>query len=86
MASHFLCHSQSRFSSPGESANIIRGVLEGKSGPARDIVLLNAAAALVIGGVAKDLAAGIAMATDAVDSGAASKALHKLVTISQAEK
>ncbi|QQE09965.1 anthranilate phosphoribosyltransferase [Planctomycetota bacterium] len=68
-------------SSPDESAELIKGILAGDKGPARDIVLLNAAAALVIGGVAKDFAHGLDMATESVDRGVASDALAKLVQI-----
>jgi anthranilate phosphoribosyltransferase len=66
------------------SARIIRSVLEGEPGPARDIATLNAAAALVVAGVAADLADGLQKAGDAIDSGAAKTALASLVEASNA--
>jgi anthranilate phosphoribosyltransferase len=68
--------------SPQESAETIRGVLGGESGPARDMVLLNSAAALAVAGLADDIAAGMAPATESIDSGSAAKALEKLVALS----
>jgi len=61
-----------------ENAATIRGVLEGRPGAARDIVLLNSAAALVVAGVSADLAAGVAAARQAIDSGAARQKLADL--------
>lgn len=61
-----------------ENAATIRGVLEGKPGAARDIVVLNTAAALVVAGVAADLAAGVELAKRAIDSGAARQKLAEL--------
>lgn len=61
------------------NAAAIREVLAGKSGPFRDIVLLNAAAALIVGGKAADLRAGVDMAASAIDTGAARRALERLV-------
>jgi anthranilate phosphoribosyltransferase len=66
------------------NAAAIRDVLAGKPGPFRDIVLLNAAAALVVGGKAADLAEGVAMAARSIDSGAARRALERLVELSNA--
>lgn len=66
-----------------EAAELIRRVLGGEHGPARDIVLLNAAAALVVGGVADDLRAGVDLAARAVDGGAAAGVLERLVEVSQ---
>lgn len=68
-----------------ENAEIISGILRGgeKAGaPRRTIAELNAAAALVVGGRAGDLAAGLAMARAAVDSGAAARSLDALVEAS----
>jgi anthranilate phosphoribosyltransferase len=56
----------------------IRAILAGEPGPGRDIVLLNAAAALVVGGVATDLEDGVARARQALDSGAAARKLEEL--------
>jgi len=63
---------------PEESAAMLLAVLEGEPGPRRDIALLNAAGALVVGGAAPDLRAGIDVATEAVDSGAAREKLEQL--------
>ncbi|MBO9542473.1 anthranilate phosphoribosyltransferase [bacterium] len=59
------------------NARLIRGVLSGEDrGPCRDVVLWNAAAALWIGGAAHDMIAGVALAAEAIDSGAASAKLE----------
>lgn len=65
-----------------ESAAVIRNVLAGKKGPARDIVLLNAAAAIHIAGGAADIASGLALARESIDSGRAAQSLQSLVTCS----
>jgi anthranilate phosphoribosyltransferase len=65
--------------SPEASADVIRTILGGQSGPARDIVLLNAAAGLFVAGKADDMQAGLAMAAESIDSGAAAGALEKLI-------
>jgi len=70
---------------PDSSAKIIRDLLNGAHGPARDIVCLNAAAALVVSDIAEDLVAGIEIAADAIDSGGAQNALDKLAEITQAD-
>jgi anthranilate phosphoribosyltransferase len=67
-----------------ENAAIARSVLAGKTGPARDIVLLNAAAALFMAEAAPDLADALAIATRCIDSGAASAKLDALIEASQA--
>ena len=67
-----------------ESAEVIHSVLRGESGPARDIVLLNAGAAIAAAHVARDIAAGVEAAGASIDSGAATEALAKLVEISNA--
>ncbi|MCD4823324.1 MAG: anthranilate phosphoribosyltransferase [Phycisphaerae bacterium] len=69
--------------SPEDSARIIREILDGKTGPARDIVLLNTAAALVVASKAANIAEGITQASQSIDSGAARNALEKLVEISK---
>ncbi len=66
------------------NAAAIRDVLAGKPGPFRDIVLLNAAAALIVGGKSTDLKHGAEQAAKAIDSGAAAKALDKLIAITNA--
>lgn len=62
------------------NAAIIRGVLAGEAGPARDVVLLNAGAALLVCGKVAALRDGIAVAAQAIDSGAAARTLDALVT------
>ncbi|MCI0547406.1 MAG: anthranilate phosphoribosyltransferase [Candidatus Rokubacteria bacterium] len=66
-----------------ENAQIIRQLLQGETGPRRDIVLLNAAAALVVGGRARDLKEGVALAARAVDGGTALATLNALVALSR---
>ena len=66
---------------PAENAAKLHALLEGEEGALRDIVLLNAAAALIIAGKAPDLRAGVALAAKAIQSGAAKTALDKLVAI-----
>ncbi len=63
----------------GENAAIVRAVLDGEKGPRRDVVLLNAAAALLAADVVEDLAAGVARAAEVIDSGAAREKLDQLV-------
>jgi len=59
-----------------ENLEIIRGVLAGVTGPARDVVLVNAAVALVVAGAAADYRQGVELAAESIDSGsAAAKAL-----------
>lgn len=64
------------------NARALRGVLAGETGPYRDIVLFNAAGALVVAGKAEDLAAGAALAADAIASGSAAAVLEKTIAIS----
>jgi anthranilate phosphoribosyltransferase len=66
-----------------ENAEIIRQVLAGEAGPRRDIVLMNAAAALVVGGKARDFKEGVALAAQSIDSGAAAAKLAGLIALSQ---
>jgi anthranilate phosphoribosyltransferase len=60
------------------NASLIEKILQGEPGPRRDVVLLNAAAALVIAGRAVDFAAGVRCAADAIDSGAGLRLLAHL--------
>lgn len=69
--------------SPDDSLALMREVLGGAVGAARDIVLVNAAAALYVAGRATDLRAGMALAAAAIDSGEAGRRLHALVQRSQ---
>ncbi len=67
-----------------ESAAIIRAVCSGAVGPHRDIVVLNAAAALYAGDAVSSLAAGVALAQRALDNGSALQTLQKFITLTQA--
>lgn len=69
---------------PEENAQAIRDLLKGEKGPYRDIVLLNAAAALKLAGLAQDLKSSVALAADAIDEGRAQAALDALVRASNA--
>lgn len=64
---------------PEENAAASRAVLEGEAGPRRHLVLLNAGAAIYVGGVAESIAAGVEKATEAIDSGAARELLKRLI-------
>jgi anthranilate phosphoribosyltransferase len=64
------------------NARIVRAVLSGEPGPARDVVLLNAGAALFVGGLATTVKEGISTAAAAIDSGAALKVLEQMITVS----
>ena len=66
---------------PEENAAAIREVLSGAAGPFRDIVLLNAGAALVVAGKADDLKGGANLSAASIDGGHAATALAKLVAI-----
>ena len=63
---------------------IVENVLSGEPGPFRDVVLLNAAAALVAGDAAADFAQGLEIARESIDSGSARDRLDRLVSVSQA--
>lgn len=63
---------------PSRNAEIAREVLSGAEGPRRDIVLVNAAAGLVVAGLAGDLPAAMAKAAESIDSGAAAERLEQL--------
>lgn len=65
-----------------ENATILRRLLEGEHGPKRDVVLLNAAAALLAAGAADDLAHGVTLARASIDDGRALAALEALVAVS----
>ncbi|TVM03138.1 MAG: anthranilate phosphoribosyltransferase [Candidatus Brocadia sp. WS118] len=65
-----------------ESAAAIREILEGIHSPKRDVVILNAAAAIMAGGLASDFAEGIEIASQSIDTGNAKDALRKLKEIS----
>jgi len=65
------------------NAAILRHIFAGQSGAGRDIVLINAAAALWIAGKVNGIPAGMAMAAEAIDSGMASQTLDKLIAFTQ---
>ena len=69
-----------------ENAQLIERILGGERGPARDVVLLNAGAALFIAGAAASVKEGIAIAAGAIDRGEARQTLQRLVALSTAEE
>ena len=66
-----------------QNAEIIRGILRGEPGPRRDIVLMNAAAALVAGARARDLKEGVELGARSIDAGAARERLERLIAPSR---
>ncbi len=70
--------------SPEENAAAARAVLGGESGPRRDLVLLNAGAAIYVGGVASSLGEGVGKAAEAIDSEAAVGLLERLAATTAA--
>jgi anthranilate phosphoribosyltransferase len=69
---------------PADNARITRGVLERSlDGPRRDVVLLNAGAALAAGGKAGNLREGLEMAVESLDSGAARRTLDQFIEYTQ---
>jgi len=68
--------------SPAASLEVLRSVLAGDPGPAADITVLNAAAAIYVSGIASSLEDGVGRARESIDSGRASNALDRLVAIS----
>ena len=68
---------------PTHNAAVVRRVLSGEAGPHRDIVVLNAAAGLVVGGRAATLADGLTTAMESIDSGAAAATLNRFVATSR---
>ncbi len=69
--------------SPEENAEITRKILDGEKGPKRNVVLLNAAAALLAAERAKDLREGIQMAETSIDEGSAAEKLEALIEYTQ---
>lgn len=64
---------------PEENANIVRSVLEGEPGPRRDIVIANAAAALLVAGRASDLKSAVSIGAESIDTGAARRKLEQVI-------
>ena len=71
---------------PQENAQITREILSGEAGPKRDVVLLNAAAALAAAGKVEDLETGVELAAEVIDQGAALKKLNQLIKVSNQYK
>ena len=69
---------------PGENAQILRAILDGETGPRRDVVLLNSGAAIWVAGFSSDLAGGLEVARESIDSSAAKSKLDELVRATQA--
>ena len=65
--------------SPEENAAVSRAVLAGEGGPQRDLVLLNAGAAIYLGGLAASLSEGVEKAAATIDSGAGAELLDRLI-------
>jgi anthranilate phosphoribosyltransferase len=68
---------------PSENAASVRRIVAGAAGPQRDVVLMNAAAAIVAGDKAKNLQEGASLAAEAIDSGRALQKLDQLIKLSQ---
>ena len=73
-----------RGGTPQENARITLSLLDGEKGAKRNAVLLNAGAALYIGGKAESMKEGIALAGELIDSGKARKTLDDVIRISNA--
>jgi anthranilate phosphoribosyltransferase len=73
-----------KVASAEQSLEVIREVLNGREGPARDIVCLNAAAALYVAGLSDDLGAGVALAQQQLENGRAKKVMDDLVAFTNA--
>ncbi|MGB6059565.1 MAG: anthranilate phosphoribosyltransferase, partial [Microthrixaceae bacterium] len=69
---------------PSENARVAESVVAGDAGPLRDMVVLNAGAALLIAGVAPDIEAGVRAAEVAIDNGSAARTLGRLIAASRA--
>jgi len=74
---------QLRLSAPEENVAVARQVLAGRRGPHRDIVLVNASAALVAAGLAKDFLVGVRMAAESIDQGKAMATLENVIRFTQ---
>lgn len=69
-----------------QSAAVIRNLLSGEKGPARDVATINAGAALLVAGIADDLKQGVQLAGEAIDSSKALAALNELIRITNDTK
>jgi anthranilate phosphoribosyltransferase len=72
-----------RVQDPAESLALLKSVLANQQSPARDIVMLNAGAAVYVAGIADSLAAGVRLADEAIASGAAQARFDKLIEVTQ---
>ena len=72
-----------RVETPEASQAVLRAVLNNEAGPARDIVILNAGAALYAANVSSSIKDGIALARQAIESGAAKNKLEQFVAFTQ---
>jgi anthranilate phosphoribosyltransferase len=68
---------------PAQNAEAVRRMVAGQHGPHRNIVVLNAGAALVVAGRAQSLDEGVALAVESIDSGAAAATLQRFIDESQ---
>jgi anthranilate phosphoribosyltransferase len=68
---------------PGQNAAVLRGVLSGNSGTERSLALLNAGAAIYVGGAADSIEAGVRRAEESIDSGAARELMERYVELSR---
>jgi anthranilate phosphoribosyltransferase len=75
--------SELRVGSVAESAKVLRDVLNGAAGPTRNVVVVNAAAALLASDRVSTLKRGVKIASESIDSGAAQAKLDAFVTLSQ---
>jgi anthranilate phosphoribosyltransferase len=69
---------------PADAARVARAVLDGEQGPKRDVVLLNAGAALEVAGAAANLDGAIALASTSLDDGSAGRTLERWIAVSNA--
>jgi anthranilate phosphoribosyltransferase len=67
--------------SPDENAEIVRSIFNGEKGPHRDIVLVNAAAGIMVGGKVETILDGIHIAEECIDSGAVNIVLNSLIAV-----
>lgn len=75
-----------RGGSPAENADISLKIFNGEKGPRRNIILINAAAAFMAAGVAKDISEGIIIAQKSIDDGAAKEKLETLIRFTRENK
>jgi anthranilate phosphoribosyltransferase len=73
-----------RGGSPNQCAVIVRGVLDGKTGPTRDVILLNSGAALYVSARSATIQDGIRLASESIDSGKARQKLEQLIEMTNA--